>query len=143
MDEENINAMNYDMANPFIIFSVRYFINSFFIMNLAIHPWRRCWMQVKFTTSDKYWILIHKVQRVYLMNQNLNLILKLVQVFGFLNVMEGLYKGNRNITYIIEAVISSLYEQFRIIQMQRNFIIQYNCKPGLSHCNYIFVKRKP
>ena len=35
------------------------------------------------------------------MNQNLNLILKLVQVFGFLNVMEGLYKGNRNITQIL------------------------------------------
>ena len=142
MDEENINAMNYDMANPFNIFSVRCFINSFFIMNLAIHPWRRCWMQVKFTTSDEYWILIHKVQRVYLMNQNLNLILKLVQGFGFLNVMEGLYKGNRNITYIIEAVISSFFAitifililqvvQFRLLNIRLKIYLHFPKKTSI------------
>ena len=69
MDKANINAMIYNMANPFYIFSVQYFINSFFIINLNIYRWWWYWKQVKVTAFDVWWWV--EVQKVCLMNENM------------------------------------------------------------------------
>ena len=97
MDKANINAMIYNMANPFYIFSVQYFINSFFIINLNIYRWWWYWKQAKVTAFDVWWWV--EVQKVCLMNENMILWFDIKDDIIF-EVLRHYYMYNKHIIHL-------------------------------------------